>query len=268
MAAASRADPELVGSPRSPRGRIAHFHLGAAPLTPDVQVDVAHRQRFYYDDHVIPAIVLAAGKSSRMGRPKGTLPLAGGDTFATRIVRTFAAAAIEDVVVVVGHDADAIVEAFSRTDLSPTFVENADFEQGQLSSLLAGLRVVDRPGVVAALVTLVDVPLVGVPTVRAVVERYLTTGAPIVRPVRDARDIRDISDNRDMGGRRSQQHGHPVLIDRSLFDVLRRADPRAGAKAIVRAYASSLGDVEVDDDGAFADIDTPAEYERLRAALE
>jgi molybdenum cofactor cytidylyltransferase len=221
-------------------------------LTPDVQVDVAHRQRFYYDDHVIPAIVLAAGKSSRMGRPKGTLPLGGGDTFATRIVRTFAAAAIEDVVVVVGYDADAIVDAFSRTDLSPTFVENADFEQGQLSSLLAGLRVVDRPGVVAALVTLVDVPLVGVPTVRAVVERYLATGAPIVRPVRD-------------GGR---QHGHPVLIDRSLFDVLRRADPRAGAKAIVRAYASSLGDVEVDDDGAFADIDTPAEYERLRAAFE
>ena len=195
---------------------------------------------------VIPAIVLAAGKSSRMGRPKGTLPLVGGDTFVTRIVRTFAAAAIEDVVIVVGHDADAIVEAFSRTDLSATFVENADYEQGQLSSLLAGLRVVDRPGVVATLVTLVDVPLVGVETVRAVVGRYLATHAPIVRPVR--------------GG----DHGHPVLIDRSLFDPLRHADPRLGAKEVVRAHASSIGDVEVDDDGAFTDIDTPVEYERLR----
>ena len=195
---------------------------------------------------VIPAIVLAAGKSTRMGRPKGTLPLDGGDTFLTRIVRTFAAAAIEDVVIVVGHDADAIVDAFSRTDLSATFVENADYEQGQLSSLLAGLRVVDRPGVVATLVTLVDVPLVSVSTVRAVVERYLATHAPIVRPVR--------------GG----DHGHPVLIDRSLFDPLRHADPRRGAKEIVRAHASSIGDVEVDDDGAFTDIDTPVEYERLR----
>ena len=195
---------------------------------------------------VIPAIVLAAGKSSRMGRPKGTLPLVGGDTFVTRIVRTFAAAAIEDVVIVVGHDAEAIVEAFSRTDLSATFVENADYEQGQLSSLLAGLRVVDRPGVVATLVTLVDVPLVGVETVRAVVGRYLATHAPIVRPVR--------------GG----DHGHPVLIDRSLFDPLRHADPRLGAKEVVRAHASSIGDVEVDDDGAFTDIDTPVEYERLR----
>jgi molybdenum cofactor cytidylyltransferase len=195
---------------------------------------------------VIPAIVLAAGKSSRMGRPKGTLPLDGGDTFVTRIVRTFAAAAIEDVVIVIGHDADAIVEAFSRTDLSATFVENPDYEQGQLSSLLAGLRVVDRPGVVATLVTLVDVPLVGVATVRAVVGRYLATHAPIVRPVR--------------GG----DHGHPVLIDRSLFDPLRHADPRRGAKEVVRAHASSIGDVEVDDDGAFTDIDTPVEYGRLR----
>jgi molybdenum cofactor cytidylyltransferase len=249
MATASRADPELIGPPRRARRWIAELHLGATPLTPDVEVDFAHGQRFYYDGRVIPAIVLAAGKSTRMGRPKGTLPLGDGDTFVTRIVRTFAAAAIEDVVIVVGHDADAVVEAFSRTDLSATFVENADYERGQLSSLLAGLRVVDRPGVVAALVTLVDVPLVGVSTVRAVVERYLATHAPVVRPVRG------------VGG---GQHGHPVLIDRSLFDSLRHADPRLGAKEVVRAHVSSVGDVHVDDDGAFADIDTPAEYERLR----
>jgi molybdenum cofactor cytidylyltransferase len=246
VAAASRADPELVGPPWRARGGIAELHLGAAALTPDVQVNFAHRQRFYYDGDVIPAIVLAAGKSSRMGRPKGTLPVGGGDTFVTRIVRTLAAAAIEDVVIVVGHDADAIVGAFSRTDLSARFVENPDYEQGQLSSLLAGLRVVDRPGVVATLVTLVDVPLVAVSTVRAVVERYLATHAAIVRPVR------------------GDQHGHPVLIDRALFDLLRHADPRRGAKAVVRAHATPAGDIQVDDDGAFADIDTPVEYERLR----
>ena len=259
MAAASRADPELVGPPRRARGGIAQLHLGAAALTPDVQVDFAHGLRFYYDGHVIPAIVLAAGKSSRMGRPKGTLPLGDGDTFVTRIVRTLAAAAIEDVVIVVGHDADAIVDAFSRSDLSATFVDNPDYEQGQLSSLVAGLRVVDRPGVVAALVTLVDVPLIGVSTVRAVVERYRATGAPIVRPVRNIRDIRDSRDSR------AAQHGHPVLIDRSLFDTLRHADSRLGAKAVVRAHASSAGDVHVEDEGAFADIDTPVEYERLRS---
>ena len=118
-------------------------------------------------------------------------------------------------------------------------VENADYEQGQLSSLLTGLRVVDRPGVVAVLVTLVDVPLVSEATVRAVIDRYRETRAPIVRPVR------------------GDEHGHPVLIDRSLFDALRQADPAVGAKAIIRANVSPAGDVSVDDPGAFADADTP-----------
>ncbi len=194
---------------------------------------------------MIPAIVLAAGKSSRMGRPKAALSLPGGDTFITRIVRTFKAASVDDVIVVVGHDATAVVDAFAASDLEARFVDNPDYEQGQLSSLLAGLGVVDRPGVVAALVTLVDVPLVSAETVRAVVDRYRATRAPIVRPVRGS------------------QHGHPVLIDRSLFEAIRRADPAIGAKAVIRANVSQAGDVAVDDDGAFADADTPEEYERL-----
>ena len=198
---------------------------------------------------MIPAIVLAAGKSTRMGRPKAMLPLEGGDTFLTRIVRTFLDAEIDDVVVVVGADANAIVNAFAASGLAARFVENPEFGQGQLSSLLVGLRVVDRPGLAATLVTLVDVPFVAPSTVRAVVDRYRRTHAPVVRPVSGAR------------------HGHPVLIDRSLFDSIRAAEPSAGAKEVVRAYASSAGDVEVDDEGAFADIDTPEEYDRA-ATLE
>jgi len=214
-----------------------------------VEIDFAHGLGFYTIAGMIPAIVLAAGKSSRMGRSKAALALSNGDTFITRIVGTFKAASVEDVVVVVGHDAKAVVDAFAASDLVARFVENPDYEQGQLSSLLAGLRVVDRPGVVATLVTLVDVPLVSSATVRAVIDRYHTTHAPVVRPVRGA------------------AHGHPVLIDRSLFDALRRADPAEGAKGVIRANVSAAGDVAVDDDGAFADADTPEDYERLRGRL-
>jgi molybdenum cofactor cytidylyltransferase len=194
---------------------------------------------------VIPAIVLAAGKSTRMGRPKANLPLEGGDTFLSRIVRTFSIAGVDDMIVVLGHDADAIARVFVGSGLAARFVTNPDYESGQLSSLLKGLDAVDRPGVTAALVTLVDVPLVNASTVRAVIDRYLQARAPIVRPIR------------------GHDHGHPVLIDRSLFDEIRRADPTAGAKAVVRAHASVSGDVEVDDDGAFRDIDTADEYEKL-----
>jgi molybdenum cofactor cytidylyltransferase len=194
---------------------------------------------------VIAAVVLAAGKSTRMGRPKALLPLAGGDTFLTRIVRTFHAAGVAEVVIVLGHDADVIAASLDERDVRARVVVNHDYESGQLSSLLAGLRAIDRPGVTAMLLTLVDVPLVSPETVRAIVARHRAAGAPLVRPVDGAR------------------HGHPVLIDRALFDALRHADPASGAKPIVRTYASPRGDVEVEDDGAFLDVDTPEEYARI-----
>lgn len=245
MPSAVRTHPELIRLPGVGGDRVAQFHLRSAALTPDVQTDFTHDVGILYDSPVIPAIVLAAGASRRMGRAKATLPLTGGDTFLTRILRTFADAAVDDVVVVVGHEAEAIVRATIDAGVTARFVENPEYEQGQLSSLVAGLRVVDRPGVNAALVTLVDVPLVSAATVRAVVERYRQTSAPIVRPVRGV------------------QHGHPVLIDRSLFDAIRHADPAIGAKPVIRAHVSAAGDVAVDDDGAFADADTPDDYARL-----
>ncbi len=194
---------------------------------------------------MIPAIVLAAGSSTRMGRSKAMLPLDGGDTFLTRIVRTFLAAGIDDVVIVVGHEAEQVAATFERSGLPARVVLNTEYATGQLSSVIAGLSVVDRPGVAAAMLTLVDVPVVSAATVRAVVDRYRETHALIVRPTSGDR------------------HGHPVLIDRTLFDPLRRADPAHGIKPVVRKYASAAGDVQVDDPGAFLDVDTPAEYDAL-----
>src|SRR5690349_24692956 len=108
---------------------------------------------------MIPAVVLAAGRSTRMGRAKALLPVDDRDTFLSRIVRTFLDAGVDDVVVVLGHDASAIAGALDATGLRARFVVNPDYDRGQLSSLQAGLALVDRPGVLATLVTLVDVPL-------------------------------------------------------------------------------------------------------------
>lgn len=197
---------------------------------------------------MIPVVVLAAGKSTRMGRPKALLPLPDGETFLTRIINTFEGAGVDDVVVVLGHEAEAIAASVAERGLAARVVVNRDYESGQFSSLLVGLRAIDRPGVQALLLTLVDVPLVSATTVRVVIDRYRASRAPIVRPVSAVRP--DV-------------HGHPVLIDRSLFDALRAADPSTGAKSIVRGHASAAGDVISNDEGAFLDIDTPEEYERV-----
>src|SRR2546423_1076742 len=99
-----------------------------------------------------------------MGQPKAALPLDADDTFLTRIVRTFLEAGVDDVVVVVGHEADAIVRSFAPSGLPARFAVNKEYDRGQLSSLVTGLGVIDRPGVAATLLTLVDVPLVSAAT--------------------------------------------------------------------------------------------------------
>ena len=182
-----------------------------------------------------------------MGRAKATLPVGDGHTFLTRIIRTLLDAGVDDVIVVLGHDAELIASSFSESGLPARFVVNHDYDRGQLSSLVAGLNAVDRPGVPAVLLTLVDVPLVSESTVRAVIDRYRRTGAPIVRPTSGDR------------------HGHPLLIDRSVFDALRAADPAAGAKPVVRAHASAVGDIAIEDEGAFLDVDTEEEYRKTIA---
>jgi molybdenum cofactor cytidylyltransferase len=94
------------------------------------------------------------------------------------------------------------------------------------------------------MVTLVDVPLVSRATVEGVLSAYRSTGAPIVRPVSGDR------------------HGHPVIFDRSLFRALENADPKVGARAVLRDFEAAILDVPVEDEGALHDIDTPADYDR------
>lgn len=194
---------------------------------------------------MIPAVILAAGASTRMGRPKALLPVArDGESFVGRLARTFSEAGVDDVVVVVGADAERVREAVGRLPTLARIVENREYERGQLSSLIAALDVVDRPGVQAVLAMPVDMPLVTSATVRAVVDAYRAARRPIVRPV--------------VGDR----HGHPVLFDRSVFDDLRRADLSRGARAVIAAHSPDVLDVRVADAGAIQDIDTPEDYER------
>ncbi len=191
----------------------------------------------------IVSIVLAAGASTRMGRPKALLPVGDG-TFLTRVVTVLAGVGAQPIIVVSGSAHEAIRAALDTAGLAAAVVRNPAPERGQLSSLLTGLEALSGPDATGALVWPVDVPLVSAGTVARLVAAFAGSGAPIVRPGRGA------------------EHGHPVIFARETFDHLRRADPATGARSVVRAFGNRVLDVEIDDPGAFIDIDTPDDYER------
>jgi molybdenum cofactor cytidylyltransferase len=195
---------------------------------------------------MIRTVILAGGASSRMGRPKIGLPIDGrGETFLSRVIRTALAAGLPEIVIVAGLHLDQARAAWPAGDRRVRVFANPNWQSGQLSSLLVGLDAPAMNPVEAAVVTLVDVPLVGADTIQRLVSAWRTTAAPIVRPAR------------------GDEHGHPVVFDRRLFAELRHADPSVGAKSVVRAHAAEILNVPIDDPGAYRDIDTPEDYARL-----
>lgn len=195
---------------------------------------------------MVPGVILAAGRSTRMGRSKALLPCPpAGEPFVVRLARSLAAGGTNGVLVV-GRDDDEPLREVLRTAVPEArFVVNADADRGgQLSSLVAGIDACDGPTVRGVLMTPVDLPRVDGATVRALLAAFRSAPGRIVRAVYLGR------------------HGHPVIFPRELFGELRRADPAWGAKAVLRACDAATLDVDVPDAGVIEDIDTPDDYAR------
>ena len=194
----------------------------------------------------VPGIVLAAGWSRRMGRPKALLPcLPGGETFVARTVRILGGGGVDGVIVVGRSDDEGLQAELGRLSPEPAFVVNPDPDRGQLSSVLAGVDAAATRGAEAVMVLPVDLPQVRPETVAAILGAFAERHPSIVRATHRGR------------------HGHPVLFARAVFGELRAADPRVGARSVLHAHPARVLDVEVPDPGVLRDVDRPADYAAL-----
>jgi molybdenum cofactor cytidylyltransferase len=190
---------------------------------------------------MIVAVVLSAGESRRMGRPKALLPI-GEESFLERIVRSLKAVKVEKIVVVLGHNAADIETKIAH--LPVTIVVNPDYAQGQLSSLIAAIRSLPAEKVDGILVHLVDHPFVNPGLVNRMIDRFYESKKLIVVP--------------KWKGRR----GHPVIFSSRLFGELLSAPLDQGAKRVVHAHMDDTLEIETDQAGITFDIDTPEDYRR------
>lgn len=191
---------------------------------------------------MIAAVVLSAGESSRMGRPKALLPI-DGQTFIEKIIGTLKATPVGKIIVVLGHNA---VDLRQRIEHLPVeILVNPDYQLGQLSSLQVAVRRLqaenDCDGM---LVHLVDHPYIERSLVDEMVRRFYESKKFIVVP--------------SCGGKR----GHPVIFSRALFGELLGAPMDQGAKAVVNAHREDTLEIATDYAGIAVDIDTPEIYKK------
>lgn len=185
----------------------------------------------------VAGIVLAAGLSERFGSENKLLQAIDGLSIIRRTINLATEAGIGEIVVVTGHDADA-VEA-DIADTAVTIVRNATPKAGMGTSLAAGANAV-RSLPDAVIVMLGDMPFLSADTIGKITAAHAPgEGRDIVVPVHDGR------------------RGHPVLFGAKYMPQLCALTGDTGARAILRNYPERVRAINVDDPGALRDIDTP-----------
>ncbi len=195
----------------------------------------------------VDAVILAAGTSSRLGRPKQLLDV-GGRALVQRVVDAALGSSVTRVVVVTGA-ASEDVRAAVAPDARLRFADNNVYESGQASSLAAGIRALDSE-TEAAVVLLGDQPGVSSALIDRLIAEFAATDKPVVRPIFAA------------AGRRVP--GHPVIFARSFWPEVLALSGDEGARAVLDARSGDVLEVTIEDQ-APRDIDTEADYAAVLA---
>jgi len=182
----------------------------------------------------IAAIVLAAGRSTRMGDVNKLLTDFNGKPMIAQTVGQVEISVIEQILVVTGHQADEVRQALSGYQVQ--FVDNRDFRQGMATSLVAGIGAVGAE-FDGALIVLGDMPLVTHDDIDGLVAKFSTV-KDICVPMFD------------------DKQGNPILWGREYFAALQNLKGDSGAKQLLASYADSIVEVKTSSRAVLQDFDT------------
>lgn len=191
----------------------------------------------------VAALLLAAGKSSRMGSCKPLLPL-GNETVIDRCLKTLHLGGVNEVVVVVSINGEDVARA--ARDHGVQIVVNQDESGDMASSVRVGLNSTN-PETSGIIVALCDYPLVLPGTVKALIEQHTKHPEFIITPT--------------CQGRR----GHPLLLPRSILDELTEG---ITLRDLLKKDATRIREVPLDDTGILIDMDTPDDYRTVCGMLQ
>jgi molybdenum cofactor cytidylyltransferase len=196
----------------------------------------------------IAAVVLAAGRSTRMGGPNKLLAEIAGRPLLRIVAEEALASRANPVIVVVGHERAEVEKALAG--LRVQLVHNPDFAQGLGSSLKAGIAAVPAEAD-GAIVCLGDMPQVDASLINRLIAAFdPDRGALIVMPT--------------VEGRR----GNPVLWSRRFFPDLMAIEGDVGARHFIGRYSEAVVEVPLEDKAALVDVDTPEALVGVKAAIE
>lgn len=188
----------------------------------------------------ISGIILAAGLSTRIGEPKQLLPFEGSTIIET-VIDNLLGSKLEEVVVVIGHEAARIKACIQHKPVKIVF--NPNYRGGMLTSAQCGVRTISESADAFAL-TLVDQPFITSDLIDLVVEAHAQTDCGITLPSYDNR------------------RGHPVIFDcRYAADILALEPERGGVRSLLRKFAHDIHYVVVNTDRVIRDIDYREDYE-------
>jgi molybdenum cofactor cytidylyltransferase len=196
----------------------------------------------------IAGVVLAAGRSSRMGGPNKLLAEIGGRPLVRHVVDAALASRARPVVVVTGHQRDKVEAALAG--LSIKFVHNPHFADGLGTSLKAGIAALPAE-VDGAIVCLGDMPQVDASLIDRLIGAFDPDhGALVVVPTIDGK------------------RGNPVVWSRRFFPDLMTVEGDVGARYLIGRYTEAVAEVPLTGTAALTDVDTPEALEAVRAELE